>query len=159
MKKKNLGFTLIELVLVMAIASSLLGFVIFNLVGTQKTSEISVTADKLVSDLASQQTKAMLGSGPSSGTDYGVYFQPDRYILFKGSFYSPADSNNFTVMLDEGQDFSNITFPGQSIVFVSATGTVSGFLNGNSSITIGEANGSKQKTVTVNRYGVVTGEN
>ncbi len=159
MKNNSYGFTLVELVLVLGIILTLFGMTMFNLVGTQQTSEVGTTADTLVSDMASQQTKAMLGIGTSSGTNYGIYFQTDRYVLFKGNYYNPADSTNFTVMLNSGLQFSNITFPQDSIIFSSVTGTASGFLSGANSVSVGESDGTKTKTISVNRYGIVISEN
>jgi prepilin-type N-terminal cleavage/methylation domain-containing protein len=160
MKSKNSGFTLIELIVVMVIASSLLGFVILNLIGIQKTSEVSTSADKIVSDLASQQTKAMLGAGSSSGINYGIYFPAtnDRYILFQGRAYSQNDPSNYTVMLDSGVRFSSVNLPGNSIIFTYATGTISGYLSNSNSLIVGESDGLKTKTISINKLGVVTQE-
>ncbi len=154
----NAGFTLIELIVVIIIVSSLLGLLVFNLVGTQRNTEISSQTDIIVSDLSSQQNKAMLGAGGSSGNDYGIHFESNQYTLFEGSTYNPADSGNFVVNLDSGYQLTS-TFPFGDIVFDSITGTVSGFLNGNNTVTLQEINGGKSKTVTINKYGVVTGEN
>lgn len=159
MRKNNLGFTLIELVAVMAIASTLFGFIIVNLIGSQRRVSLTSSIDVLVSDMASQQTKAMLGAGSSSGISYGIYFLPDRYILFKGDTYSALDSDNFTVNLDQGITFSQVQFPAGIVVFTSATGTVSGYLNGSNFVTMQDTQEGSTKTITVNRYGVVTGVN
>jgi len=159
MIRNKRGFSLIELVAVMAISATLFGLVVFNLVGTQKASEIGAACDTLVTDMASQQTKAMLGAGTSSGTNYGIHFQSDRYILFQGNTYNPSDSNNFTITIDSGLSFTNILFPNGNLVFSSTSGTVSGYLNGSNYVILKDTQGSKSKTVTVNRYGVVTQEN
>jgi prepilin-type N-terminal cleavage/methylation domain-containing protein len=159
MIKNNFGFTLIELVVVMVVVATLFGMVMFSLIGTQKTSEVGSAADALISDMASQQTKAMLGAGTASGTKYGIFFDVNKYTLFQGNFYLSTDPRNFTVNLDSGLAFTNIKFPGSSIIFSSATGTVSGYLNGSNYVSIGESDGSKVETIKVNRYGVVTQEN
>ena len=156
--KNNSGFTFVELILVMAIAATFFGFVMINLIGTQKTSEVTTQTDTLVSDLSSQQTKAMLGAGTASGTDYGIHFDTNKYTLFLGSTYTPSDANNFVVNIDSGYQLVN-TFTGGNIVFVSTTGTVSGYLNNKNTVTVEDKSGLKTKTITVNRYGVVVGEN
>jgi len=158
MKNNNLGFTLIELVLVMAVSATLFGLVMFNLIGTQKSSEVGTQADTLISDLSSQQTKAMLGAGTANGTDYGIHFDSNKYTLFKGSTYNSSDSNNFVVNIDSGYQLVN-TLTNGNVIFVSTTGTVSGFLSNKNTVTVQDKNGPKTKTITVNRYGVVTGEN
>ncbi|HYM65488.1 MAG TPA: type II secretion system protein [Candidatus Sulfotelmatobacter sp.] len=157
--KENRGFTLIELVVVMGILIMLFSFASFNFVGVQRKTSINSFADDLVSDIASQQTKAMVGVGTSSGDNYGIYFQSDKYILFKGTSYSANDPNNFTVSLDSGSSFSSVTFPGSSIIFSSISGELNGFSQGQNTVTIKDLQSLKTETITVNRYGVVTSEN
>ncbi len=159
MKNNQFGFTLIELVVVMGILLMLFGFASFSLVNVQRKTSVSSTADNLVSDMATQQTKAMLGAGSSGGDSYGIYFQSDKYTLFKGTTYSASDPNNFTVSLDLGITFSNITFPASLLIFSSATGEINGFSAGQNTVTLHDTQGTKTETITVNRYGVVTSEN
>jgi len=159
MKKNQSGSTLIELVLVMAIASILFGFLTFNLISEQKTVTVDGISDALISDMSTQQNKAMLGTGTTNGNSYGIYFQSDKYILFTGTTYSSTNSANFTVPLTSGYSISNITFPNNTIVFSAITGEVNGFLNGHNTVKIQDLQSFKTKTLTVNRYGVVTGEN
>jgi prepilin-type N-terminal cleavage/methylation domain-containing protein len=158
MKNNQSGFTLIETIVVVGIVLILFGFVGFNLIGVQRTTSINSTADVLLSDLSSQQTKAMMGAGAgaSIGSSYGIYFRSNGYVLFKGTTYPASDPNNFIVSLDEGIAFTNITFPSSSIVFSAGSGTISGFLNNQNTIDIRDTQGVKTKTITVNRYGVVT---
>ncbi len=159
MRNNQFGFTLIELVVVTGILLMLFGFVSFNLVGVQRKISVSSTADNLVSDMSTQQTKAMLGVGSSGGNSYGIYFQSDKYTLFKGTAYFASDPSNFTVSLDSGITFSSITLPASLLVFSSATGEINGFSAGQNTVTLQDTQGAKTETITVNRYGVVTSEN
>lgn len=159
MRDNQSGFTLIELVVVMGIIFLLFGFTSFNVLSTQRTVSVNGASDTLVSDFSSEQNKAMQGFGNSSGTSYGIYFESNKYTLFKGSTYSSTDLANFTVDLGEGLSFTNITFPGNSVVFNPVTGEVNGFSNGNNTIKILDTNGNKSVTITINKYGVVTREN
>jgi len=159
MKNNQVGFTLIELVVVMAVASILFGFLAFNLIGQQKTVTVNGVSDGLVSDMASQQNKAMLGAGTTNGNSYGIYFQSDKYILFKGTTYLATDSANFNVPIGNGFSISNTTLINNTIVFSARSGAVSGFSPGHNTVTIRDLQGLKTKTITVNRYGVVTGQN
>ncbi|MEK7559663.1 MAG: type II secretion system protein [Patescibacteria group bacterium] len=151
------GFTLIELVIVLGISLTILGFITINLVNFQQKVSINSIIDTLTSDIKSQQTKAMVGAG--SGNSYGIYFQEDRYVLFSGQSYSSTNSSNFTSMLDANSVFTNITFPGNAVVFSKQSGEISGFVNGSNAITIKENNGSNQKTVILNKYGVIVSVN
>lgn len=159
MKNNQFGFTLVELVLVMAIASILFGFIAFNFIGQQKTVSVNGVSDTIISDMSSQQNKAMLGAGTTNGNSYGIYFQSNKYILFKGTTYSAIDPGNFTVPIDSGYSLSNITFTNNTVVFSARTGEVNGFSNGHNTVTMQDSQGIKTETITVNRYGVVTGEN
>jgi type II secretory pathway pseudopilin PulG len=156
MKKRESGFTLIELILTTGILVSLISFIGFNLVGTQRVTSENSTIDVLLSDMASQQTKAMQGIGLTSGTSYGIYFQTGKYTLFSGTSYSFGNSSNFDVSLDSGLTFTNITFPANTLVFSSRSGTVSGFLNGHNTVSVYDSQQKTTKTVTVNKYGAVT---
>ncbi len=162
--KKNFnyesGFTLVELGIAFGIIALLSGFVTLNLVNVQKITSINSAIDTLVSDINSQQTKAMVGVGNNgTGESFGIYFQSDRYILFTGTTYSGTNSSNFTIMLGSNIEFSNSTFPNNSLVFLHQSGELSGFTNGMNTINIQNTQGLNKKTVTVNRYGVITNIN
>jgi prepilin-type N-terminal cleavage/methylation domain-containing protein len=159
MKINQSGLTLIELVIVIGIAATLFGFVTMNLVGTQRITSVDSASDVLVSDIASQQTKAMMGAGVSNGTNYGIYFQSDRYVLFQGNVYNSSDTRNYTVVVGPGLTINNIKFPSYTLVFLARSGAVSGFSNGNNTVSIQDIQGTKIKTVSLNRYGVVVVEN
>ncbi|OGH14979.1 MAG: hypothetical protein A2860_02125 [Candidatus Levybacteria bacterium RIFCSPHIGHO2_01_FULL_37_33] len=151
------GFTLVELGIVFGIIALLFGFVTFNLANVQKITSINSAIDTLVSDIKSQQTKAMAGAGNSgTGESYGIYFQSDRYILFTGITYSSTNSSNFTIMPGSNLEFVNSTFPDNSLVFSHQSGELNGFTDGMNTIVIQNIQGLGKKTVTVNRYGVIT---
>ena len=151
------GFTLVELGIVFGIIALLFGFVTLNLGNVQKVTSIGSAIDTLVSDMKSQQTKAMVGAGSSgTGKSFGIYFQSDRYILFTGTTYSSTNSSNFIIMLGGNIEFVNSTFPDNSLVFLRQSGELNGFTDGMNTIAIQNIQGLNKKTITVNRYGVVT---
>lgn len=158
---KQKGFTLIELIIVMGIIMLLFGFVMVNLLQEQHIVSVNSSVDILIADISSQQTKAMLGKsdGITSGNSYGIYFESDRYTLFKGNSFSASDSTNFTVMLDENTVFNSVTFPNNIVVFSALLGEVNGFIDGNNTIVLTNSQGTEIKTITINRYGVVKGIN
>lgn len=151
------GFTLVELGIVFGIIALLLGFITLNLSNVQRTTSVNSTIDTLISDIKSQQTKAMAGTGNSgSGESFGIYFQVDRYTLFTGTAYSSTNSTNFTVILGSNLVFANSTFPNNSLVFLRQSGELNGFIDGMNTIDIQNAQALNKKTVTVNRYGAIT---
>lgn len=153
----NLGFTLPELVIVVGIVGLLFGFISLNLVHVQKASSVRSTVDTLVADMQNQQVKAMAGTtAASTNGSYGIYFQSDRYTLFRGPSYVSTDSANVTVMIDTSQSLTPITFPSNTLLFQQESGEVSTYATSSSSVTVQDVTTPQKSTITVNRYGIVT---
>lgn len=156
--KTNKGFSLIEIILAIAVLTTLLAIITINLVSASRRVYNDTSTAVLVSDLRTQQAKAMTGDTENSGqaSSYGAYFETDKYTLFRGNSYSAGNPTNFTVTLPSGTQFSNILFPDFQIVFASGSGEIAGFINGSNSITIINTSENIQKNVSLNRFGVVT---
>ena len=160
-KDSNKGFTLIELLVVITINSILFAIIAFNLSGIQNSTSHNAGVNTIISDLKLQQIKAMTGAteGRSANDNYGIYFMTDRYILFHGSAYSAAEPTNFTIELPENIRVQSTAFHGNSVLFSKVSGEISGFTSGNNTIVIRETNLNSDKTITINRYGVITSVN
>lgn len=155
-EKRQSGYTLIELIVVMGILTVLFGFTTINLGGVTRLTSVNETVDMLIADIRNQQAKAMTGSGDgTSGSSYGIYFQTDRYTLFRGTTYSSQNTTNFTVELDQNLNFVNDTFPNSTLIFLQTSGEISGYAAGNATIAIGNTAGNEQKTIRVNQLGTV----
>lgn len=160
------GLTLIELLVVMGIIAVLFGMATISLVRTQHNASVSSAADQLVSDLRVQQTRAMSGTTDADGNSnsYGIYFPPSAtgtYILFRGTAYSSSDSHSNLIVAPAGVTFTNsITFsnnlPSNAIVFNQRTGEFNGYTTGPYTIKIANSYGTESRTITIDRYGVVT---
>lgn len=158
LRLKQKGFTFIELIIVIGVLTTLIGIVVINLMNVQSSASLNTTIDTLVSDIRNQQLKAMAGdagngTGPSS---YGIFFDTNGYILFKGESYSPLDPGNFRINFADQVEASSTTLPGATIIFSKGSGEVSGFTLGGDSITIENLPAGKQKTIKINQLGVVT---
>jgi len=155
--KKQRGFTIPELLITMGIITILFGFVSINLIRLQRHSSLTTTVDTLISDLYSQQNKAMVSDTQGSGviSDYGVYFESNRYVLFRGSSYNPLDTSNFPVNLDSSLTFSSITFPSSSVIFSKISGET-GLMSGSNTTTLTDSTNGEQKIINVNKYGAIT---
>ncbi|MBI2040456.1 hypothetical protein HYT18_05305 [Candidatus Microgenomates bacterium] len=141
------GLTLVELLIVIGIATILLGLTTINLVRVQQNTSLGAVSDILIADLKSQQMKAM--SGANGGGSFGIHFtSSNSYTLFKGSNYVPP--GDFTVTLEDPISVST-TYPGNEIVFSKTSGEV----DGEHTITITNSAGGEQQTLTVNKLGVV----
>lgn len=152
------GFTFIELLIVLAILSILIGFVVINLRGAQNQASISTVVPVIISDIKSQQMKAMTGMTDDSNTttSHGIYFTSDRYVLFEGDSYQANTASNFTVTLAPNLRFESILFPSSQVVFSQQSGEVSNFSAGNNTITLRNTNDNKTRTITINELGVIT---
>jgi len=70
------GFTFPELVIVMGVVAMLFGLVTFNLLKTQNKADVSSGVQTLVSDMKTQQGKAMMGvANQNNPSSYGIYFE------------------------------------------------------------------------------------
>lgn len=146
------GYTLIELLVVMAIAGILLSFVTINLLHVQQGTSLSTAEEMLIADIRSQQMKAIQGT--SGGGSFGIHFSSDNtYALFQGVTYDASSPTNTSVNVD-----GPITFvSGTDIIFDSSSGAVHNFTSP-LSITVTNTASSDQKTIQLNRYGVITQE-
>src|SRR5689334_3573513 len=112
------GFTLIEILVTLAIVALLAALTMVNLGKPQITASVNDTVDTLVADLKSQQLLAMSGDSGSASSQQpqGLYIQAGQYTLFAGSTYDSGDSNNYAASASQGVTFST-TFPGATVLF------------------------------------------
>lgn len=120
------GFTLTELIVVIALAVLLGGLALPALRIAQKNSELEETAESLVSVLRLAQNRTL---GSEGASQYGVFFDtavsPDRYTLFKGATYATRDIAADEVHVFPGSvEMSAVTMPGSEVVFARLTGVV-----------------------------------
>ncbi len=157
-KQPKKGVTLIELMVVLSIVMLLFGLITLNLSNIYTTSSLEASGDVLINDIKSQQMKAMLGDteGRASADAYGIYFEPDKYILFHGFVYNPSDASNFTINLEGNLRFNTILFPSSSIIFNPLSGETVGYVSGQDTVVLKDNSAGKQKTIQVNRMGIIS---
>ena len=157
-KNSQKGFTFAELILVLGIILTLFSFIGVNLFRAQRKVSLDSAVQTLVTDIRSQQNKAMIGAadGRSTSDNYGIYFTASQYTLFHGLAYNPTDPANYTVSLDTNISLSSINLQNNTLVFLQQSGEVSTFSAVKNTITIKNQAGTEQETVTINRYGVIT---
>jgi len=149
------GFTLVELLLVMGIMAVLFSIGTISFFGQQGNANVAQGVGILVADMRSQQTKAMTGTTyqGASQDGYGIHFESDTYTLFVGDTYSSSDPSNSVVELPGGTSISASTFAGNQVVFLRASGEVSGYVLGQDYVEL--TAGNKTTRVRVNELGVV----
>jgi type II secretory pathway pseudopilin PulG len=156
--KKRIGFMLIELAVVFGMIAVLLGITTILVFSSKKKATLTGTIETLVTDIRSQQGKAMSGV-PAGGTDpvgYGIYFEETQYVLFSGLTYNPLDQSNAVVALDPRVIFQTISLPDNSIGFAFQSGVFVGYVPTQNSIVLYHMDSGETKTIEVNQYGVIT---
>jgi prepilin-type N-terminal cleavage/methylation domain-containing protein len=150
------GYSLLEMLVVITVIITLLSLVTTNLFRYQHTSQLSSTVNSFLADYKEQQIKAMEGDTQASGSisDYGIHFETASYTLFRNAY----GTANFSVSLPAGTQFST-TLPNAEIIFSKGSGEVSGFVDGQNTITLKDTGNNSQMTITFNKYGVITSVN
>ncbi|MFA9288338.1 MAG: Tfp pilus assembly protein FimT/FimU [Weeksellaceae bacterium] len=151
----NKGFTLLELLLVMAITAILMSLSMLSLTTVQHQAYLDENRESLLSDFKSQQLKAMTGNtgGGSSSLAFGIRFSNNNYTLFQGSTYNASDPTNFTFTL-KGSTRIVTTVPQSQVVFTKGSGEITGYDANNRTITIEDTTTNEQKSIVFNRLGV-----
>jgi len=153
---RQAGFTLIELILVLALLTTILTLATVNLFKPTAQANIDSASTDVVSILREAQNKAVntdTGGGVASN-EYGVYFEATKYTLFKGTVFNPADPNNFAVNTPQGITLAP-NLPGSSVVFQRISGEVVGFDSAKNTVCIRETALNKTALLRVNFVGVV----
>lgn len=152
-KYKTSGFTLMEIIIVIAIITIISSIVLFNLSNFRNEQDLKNTEMEIVSllDKARQNTLSSVNSN-----NYSVHFEVDKAVLFSGSIYSALDSSNEKINFN-----ANISIPaidginlgvGSNVTFERLTGETTGGVL----ILRLKSDASKQKTITINKTGLVS---
>lgn len=157
--KLSRGFTVIEIILTMSVFLILLGIVTLNLNTARTQATLETTFETLLADLRQQQLKAMVGDteGRTTSDTYGIHFDTDSYTLFHGT-YTEAESSNFLLELPDSQQITS-SFANDAVIFARGSGEIVNYDADADTITIEDTATRQQRTIELNKYGVVTGVN
>lgn len=119
MRKK--GFTLIEILVVLALGALVTTFVALSFSKVNATEALDKNSDLVVSVL--HEARAMTLSAVDD-TRYGVHFDEDKAVLFRGAVYSAASATNVATTLNSQVGIRNISLSGggANVVFNRLTG-------------------------------------
>jgi len=109
---RNKGFSLIEIVIALAILILIIGLAFASYRYFEKKTELETSTQKIVSILKTAQTKTLASEDDSS---YGVHFEENRYILFKGETYQIETEENKVNQLPSRLEVSDIDLNNESI--------------------------------------------
>ena len=127
-KNKSLqGFTLIEMLVIMAIISIISGSLIVNWRKNEKKYEVQYTAQAIVQNLRKAQDIALSGKkypGEAVPSAYGIYFNinsKNSYLVFGdkngNNTYQGGDILVETILLDPGIEIYSLSASPLNIVF------------------------------------------
>jgi len=149
-QKTLTGFTLVELLVVIFILVLATGLVLPNFNFFQRQSSLDMAAQEIIGALRLAQNKALASEGASP---FGLYFENDRYTLFKGTSFYSSSPDNSVYLLNSALRLSEISLGGvNSIVFDQLTGATS--YPGSLKISLA-SDSTKNKTIFIDASGTV----
>ena len=150
-QKSLMGFTLIEILIVISIFSILFAFISAPLMSFYKDVVYRGNVENVLT-MIDEARKSTLSSYYSS--QYGVHLSTSTVTLFRGDTYSEEDTNNDVYDLSGIVEITEININGSvyDIVFERITGETTGY----GTIEISLLTGSTSpKTITIYKSGLV----
>ncbi len=146
------GITAIELLVVIFVLGVLFSIVIPQFSKIRELQVLKSGVEDVLSSIDKARNETLSSLNSSS---YGVHFQSDQVIIFKGTVFSSSDANNEIISMISPAGISNITFGGVS----STAGDVyfsriSGSPNTTGTITVSTS--SFSKIITISATGVAS---
>lgn len=137
------GFTLIEMLVILAILAILI-IVVLPSFSTMRDNQILKTT---VSEALSVLDKAKSQSLSSvNSSEYGIHFESDKIVIFKGTTYSSSDVNNEDFLISSGVSISSVNLTGGAVDIYFDR--LSGVPNKTGSVTISVSSTSKIVTIS-----------
>ena len=152
MKRLNQkGFSLIELLVVVLIIAILIGLAFVSYRLFEKRTELETTAQNILATLKLAQTKTLASEGASQ---YGVHFENDKYILFKGDTYQEGAVENKIYQLPKRLEIYDIDLAdeGNDVIFRR----ISGHTQQNGAIRLRIISAPERtRTIIIQSYGLI----
>jgi len=126
--KKNRGFTLLELTIVVSIVTVILAVSTGIYFSLRQGNVLDVEAQRIASALRLAHNRTLASKGLDS---HGVHFDgtDNAFVLFQGATFNPADPDNEQNELGDTAEFLNIQLEGAGVdvVYDRLSGTTSSF--------------------------------
>lgn len=145
------GFTITETLIVIAIIAVIVTIVVSAFSKFNNNQSLGGAIGEVTSTLNEARANTLASYDNSA---YGVHFQTDKVVLFKGGVYSSSDSDNEDVILSSKISISNISLTGggSDVVFKRLTGKT----DQNGTITLSLiSDPTKTKTITIHGSGII----
>jgi len=120
-RKSLMGFSLIEMMIVIGIISIVSVIAVFSFSNMNKDQALDKDSLLILSVLGDARSLAMSSKYFS---DYGVHFNNDSAVLFKGDSFNQNDSSNSLYYINHLVSISNISLAGGSsnVIFKKVSG-------------------------------------
>jgi len=123
-KKPNAGFTLVEVIVVIAIMVVMATFGFLNIVNYKNRQNLNAAGQEIVTVLRNAQDRSLSQEG---GSRWGVHFEnpisgSDFYNLFKGSSFATGIVNSQSVLPSNIQFDNPASGSSANIIFSPITG-------------------------------------
>lgn len=143
MREFENGFTLIEVLLVLGLLVALSSVGLFYSVDSFRRSQFRAERDMVASVLGQARAQSMANVDEQP---HGVHISPSAYILFSGSTFNAADSNNRS-------------YPASGVIsHTGMTDVVFEQVSGNATVTGGSltfSHEASQSVITINNVGQI----
>lgn len=148
----NWGFSLIEVLVAVSVLTIITGLVAPGFNFFKRQSIIDGATQEIVHALRFAQNKTLASEGNSN---FGVYFETNKFVLFKGVTYSASAIDNEVHNLDSSLNISAINFGGavSYVVFDRLTGTTANY----GSLSVGRTgDASQDKVIYIDQSGIIS---
>jgi len=146
------GFSLIEILIVVSVLTILAGLIAPGFSFFKKQSSLDGATQEIIHALRLAQNKTLASEGDSN---FGVYFEANKFVIFKGLTYSVSSANNEVYSLDSSLKISSINFGGAVayVVFERLTGNTANY----GSLVVEQTSSSSQnKIIYIDQSGIVS---
>ena len=125
-KNKKLGFSLVEMIVSIAIGAILVATVVVSFSSFRNNKIVDISADQILSVINEARVKAVSSEDYSR---FGVRLEAGRVVFFKGDIFTEPNSSNIETPLSLLVEISDISLNGggADIVFQKLTGKTSNY--------------------------------
>ena len=149
---KNLykkGISIAEILITLAVVGVLISLVAPQFSKIRENQVLKAAVGDVLSTLDKAKSSTI---NSLNSSEYGVHFQSDKVIIFKGTVFSAQDANNETINIVTPANISNVTLGGISGVSGDVYfSRIYGAPNTNGTVTVSTT--SLSKTITILKTG------
>ncbi len=145
------GFTIIELVIALALIGALIVVILPSFISFRRSSALNTEAEDLVTVI---NRARLLSVSSKNDQQFGVHFDTDRAVLYQGPTYTSTDPTNEIHVLNSLVTLSGTTINGggSEVLFQKVTGATSQ----NATTTLVVTGTTASTTILILPTGVVT---